>query len=45
MCVCIYMHINERISNNGDILLNGLIPKMIRICMYSSHTSFGEEAF
>lgn len=39
------MHIYEKIYNKGHILLNELIPKVIRICMYASHTSFGEEAF
>ena len=39
------MHIYKKIYNKGNILLNGLILKMIRICIYISSTSFCEEPF
>lgn len=45
MCVYIYMHIHENIYKKGNILLNGLIPKLIRIYIFNSSTSFGEEPF
>ena len=39
------MHIHENIYIKGNILLNGLIPKLIRIYIVNSSTSFGEEPF
>ena len=39
------MHIHENIYKKGNILLNGLIPKLIRIYIFNSSTSFGEEPF
>lgn len=39
------MYIYEKIYNNGNILLNELIFKVIRICMYVFYIRFGEEVF